>query len=82
MKSYATTDRGYVRYSGLNSRSWYPKSPQRNSRDRINARYERYDYRYTTGQLRERIQGQIELRNKATKVAVAYNNHYCASAVI
>ena len=26
LKSYATTERGYIRYSGLNRKSWYPKS--------------------------------------------------------
>jgi len=82
LKSYTTTSKGYIRYSGLNRNSWYPSKPQLTSRERIESRNARYDYRYTTDQLRDRIVGQQDLKSKTETIAVAYNNHYSASAVL
>lgn len=83
LKSYATTTKGYLRYSGLNQKAWYPATTSRpTSREKLEARNARYNYLYTTDQLKERIKGQLDLRNKTNFTAVAFNNHYCASAVV
>jgi uncharacterized protein YecE (DUF72 family) len=83
LKSYATTDKGYVRYSGLNKANWYPpKSAQASPRERLLSRNNRYDYLYSEEELRERVKGQLALGKKAGKVAVAYNNHYLIQAVL
>jgi uncharacterized protein YecE (DUF72 family) len=81
LKSYATTDKGYIRYSGRNLDNWYPVARATSSREKIVSRNNRYDYLYTDEELRERAQWQIALSKKATIVVVAYNNHYKAQAV-
>ncbi len=81
LKSYATSRKGYLRYSGRNLGNWYPSRPQRTSRERIEARNARYDFQYSEDEVRERMIGQIALRHKTDCVAVAYNNHYNAQAV-
>jgi uncharacterized protein YecE (DUF72 family) len=81
LKSYATTDKGYIRYSGRNLDNWYPAARATNSREKIVSRNNRYDYLYTDEELRERAVWQIALSKKATIVVVAYNNHYKAQAV-
>ncbi len=82
LKAYATTDRGYVRYSGCNLRNWYPQERQTTYRDRIAARNSRYDYLYSEEELMARVKGQRILSEKVGVVAVAFNNHYSAQAVI
>ena len=82
LKSYATTDKGYVRYSGRNLQNWYPKDRQTTSKERIEARNARYDYLYSEEEIRERAKGQIALTRKVSSIAVAYNNHYQIKAVI
>ncbi len=82
LKSYATSSKGYVRYSGRNLENWYPKGRQESCRDRIAARNARYDYDYSQEQIEERVLGQLALRQKVECVAVAYNNHYNAQAVM
>ena len=81
LKSYATTDKAYVRYSGRNSDNWYPGTPAKTAREKTASRNARYDYLYTDEEINERVQGQIVLSKKATIVAIAYNNHYQAKAV-
>jgi uncharacterized protein YecE (DUF72 family) len=82
LKSYSTSDKGYLRYSGLNHSAWYPSVTRRTRSEQTAARNARYDYRYTTDELKERMLGQLALKQKTGTVAVAYNNHYSASAVI
>lgn len=82
LKSYATSHKGYIRYSGRNTKNWHQDNQKQKSRkEQIEARNKRYDYRYSTNELRERIKGQIALRQKTECVAVAFNNHYEAAAV-
>ena len=81
LKSYATTDKGYVRYSGRNLETWYPKGQQKTARERVAARNARYDYLYSEEEVEERVQGQLVLSEKVSHVAVAYNNHYRSQAV-
>ncbi len=82
LKYYATTDKGYVRYSGRNLDNWYPSGPQTTSKERTEARNARYDYMYSEDEVGDRVLGQISLRQKTSSVAVAYNNHYNAQAVM
>jgi len=82
LKPYATSGKGYVRYSGRNLENWYPKGKQTTSQERLAARNARYDYLYTEDEVRERTDDQIALRQKVDCVAVAYNNHYNTQAVM
>ena len=82
LKAYATTDKGYVRYSGRNLQNWYPEGRQTTSKERIAARNARYDYLYSEDEIEERVEEQLVLSTKVSSVAVAYNNHYRTQAVI
>ncbi len=83
LKAYATTPKGYVRYSGLNAADWTPAHPpgRRSHRESREARNRRYHYLYSAKELEERVEGQIKLLRKCDSVAVAFNNHYQAGAV-
>ncbi len=81
LKAYATTDKGYVRYSGRNVRTWYPEGEQKTSQERIAARNARYDYMYDEDEVRHRTAAQLELGLKTSSVAIAWNNHYKTQAV-
>jgi uncharacterized protein YecE (DUF72 family) len=81
LKAYATTDKGYIRYSGRNLANWYPSRDQKTAKDRIAARNARYDYLYSDEELQELIKGQIALSRKTSVLAMAYNNHYQIKAV-
>jgi uncharacterized protein YecE (DUF72 family) len=82
LKAYATTPKGYVRYSGRNLASWYPPKKAITNRDQIEARNARYDYNYNEREIRERADGQVKLLEKVDQLAIAYNNHYQAQAVL
>jgi uncharacterized protein YecE (DUF72 family) len=82
LKAYATTDKGYLRYSGLNLKHWYPEKKAGSAKERLNQRNMRYDYKYTDGEVKQRAEGQLALAKKTRAVAVAYNNHYRIAAVL
>jgi uncharacterized protein YecE (DUF72 family) len=81
LKAYATTDKGYVRYSGRNLDNWYPEGSRGTAAERLAARNARYDYLYSDQEMAQRVEGQIILSTKTSSVAVAYNNHYETKAV-
>jgi len=81
LKAYATTDKGYVRYSGRNQKTWVPEGEQKTSKERIAARNARYDYLYSEEEVRRRTMAQFELGLKVSSVAIAWNNHYNTQAV-
>ena len=81
LKAYATTDKGYLRYSGRNLEHWYPASRPTDAAGRIAARNARYDYEYSREELEAFVVGQLALMRKTSAAAVAYNNHYRAKAV-
>ena len=82
LKTYATSRKGYLRYSGRNTRHWRQVSPDALSRkEQIVSRNKRYNYLYSDFELHTRVAGQIALRGKTECVAVAFNNHYDAAAV-
>ncbi|MDD5674140.1 MAG: DUF72 domain-containing protein [Chitinivibrionales bacterium] len=81
LKAYATSDKGYVRYSGRNVEAWYPKSKPTTAKEKLAARNARYDYGYSEKELEEHTAGQLSLHKKCAAVAIAYNNHYQAKAV-
>jgi uncharacterized protein YecE (DUF72 family) len=82
LKAYATTDKGYIRYSGLNLANWTvgPSGPL-TARERITQRNGRYDYEYSDEELLQRVKGQLTLHTKTSRMAIAYNNHFNAKAV-
>lgn len=82
LKAYATSVKGYIRYSGRNIDHWYPKGPRTTAKERIAARNARYDYFYTEEELQERLKGQFILSTKTGLVAITYNNHYKAKAIV
>jgi uncharacterized protein YecE (DUF72 family) len=82
LKAYATTAKGYIRYSGRNMTAWYPKSKAATAKERLAQRNSRYDYRYSDDEIREHVASQLKLGQKTNITAVAYNNHYKGSAVI
>jgi uncharacterized protein YecE (DUF72 family) len=81
LKAYATTDKGYIRYSGLNLENWYPGHKPASAKERIAQRNARYDYEYSDEELSERVKGQLLLRTKTTRIGLAFNNHFQAKAV-
>jgi uncharacterized protein YecE (DUF72 family) len=81
LKTYATTDKGYVRYSGRNVETWVPGGEQKTSKERTEARNARYDYLYSEDEVRRRATAQLEIGLKTSSVAIAWNNHYNTSAV-
>ena len=81
LKAYATTDKGYIRYSGLNFAHWNPVLKPTNSKEKLAARNSRYDYEYSDEELLSRVKGQVTLLKKTSGVAIAFNNHYSAKAV-
>jgi uncharacterized protein YecE (DUF72 family) len=82
LKAYATTPRGYLRYSGLNLKNWYPAGRAETPGERTDQRNRRYDYLYSEEEIKERVEGQLKLAAKTGMVAVAYNNHFKISAVL
>ena len=81
LKAYATTDKGYIRYSGLNIESWYPGKKPVSAKEKLAARNARYNYEYSDEELLSRAEGQLKLHKKTSSVAVAFNNHFQAKAV-
>ncbi len=81
LKAYATTDKGYVRYSGLNKENWYPKGKLKTAKERTASRNARYDYHYTPKEMEERVAGQMTLRSKTRNIAIAFNNHFQIKAI-
>jgi len=81
LKAYATTDKGYLRYSGLNRANWYPEKKPMSAREKLASRNARYDYEYSDGELLARAAGQMALYKKTTAVAIAFNNHFQAKAI-
>jgi uncharacterized protein YecE (DUF72 family) len=81
LKAYATTEAGYVRYSGRNASDWYQAGTPVKPREKLAARNARYNYNYSEEEIKTRVAGQRTLFKKVTRVAVAYNNHYQAKAV-
>jgi uncharacterized protein YecE (DUF72 family) len=83
LKAYATTDKGYLRYSGRNLANWYPQgagSPK-TAAGRLATRNARYDYEYSGEELKTLADGQLKLMRKTGQMAIAYNNHYQAKAI-
>lgn len=60
-----------VRFHGRNAARWYEHRQP----------YERYDYLYSEGELREWLPRLAALREKAGEVYVSFNNHYRGQAV-
>ena len=81
LKAYATTDKGYLRYSGRNLANWYPAVKAVSAAQRTAARNARYDYAYSGEELKMLVEGQLALMKKTASMAVAYNNHYQAKAI-
>ncbi len=81
LKSYATTDKGYVRYSGLNRDNWYPRGLKTTSKDRLDSRNARYNYLYSLDEIKERLEGQLKLIRKTSQTVVAFNNHFQIKAI-
>jgi uncharacterized protein YecE (DUF72 family) len=83
LKAYATSNKGYVRYSGLNLKAWeavaagnFHGSPA----ERQRASQFRYDYLYSQEELKKRVRGQIRLLSKVDSMAVVFLNHVGAGA--
>lgn len=81
LKSYATTSKGYLRYSGRNLANWYPQQQAKTSKEKIIQRNARYDYEYSEDELAKLVDGQQKIMSKTTQMAVAYNNHFQAQAI-
>jgi uncharacterized protein YecE (DUF72 family) len=67
----ATADPAYVRFHGRNAAKWY-------THDRPE---ERYDYRYSVGELKEWSLKIKKLNQSANHVLVFFNNHFQGKAV-
>ena len=67
LKAYATTEKGYIRYTGP---SRWRKSEKQDG------------YLYTEAEIEERIQGQITLSTKVSQIAVVYGNVHLSFATV
>lgn len=67
----ATASPAYVRFHGRNAAKWY----------RHDSPHERYDWRYSAGELSEWVPKVRALEDSAGKVLVFFNNHFQAKAV-
>ena len=81
LKAYATTDKGYIRYSGQNTKNWYPEKKLEISKERMKQRNHRYNYLYTEKEIQQRVNDQRLLLQKTNTLAIAYNNHFNSQAV-
>ena len=81
LKAYATTEKGYIRYSGLNIDQWYPEKQPISAKEKLATRNARYNYEYSDEELLARAEGQLKLHKKTTCVAIAFNNHFQAKAI-
>lgn len=72
LRAYATTAKGYVRYSGQNAAAWDADAA---AARRPGAPDSRYDYLYSLEEVEARIPGQFALLRKTGAVAVVYRNH-------
>lgn len=81
LKAYATTDKGYIRYSGRNPAAWYPETKPGSAREKLAARNARYNYEYSDEELQSRVEGQCTLLKKTTGVTIAFNNHFQGKAI-
>ncbi len=81
LKAYATSAKGYFRYSGKNLASWYPQKRSTSPLEAKAMRNERYNYNYSSEDIKNHTLGQIACSHKASTVAIAYNNHYQAQAI-
>lgn len=88
LKAYATSGKGYVRYSGLNLAAWQAAeagnggSRGSSPSERQRAGNARYGYLYSQAELQERVRGQLLLLEKTGSVAVAFQNHVGARAAL
>lgn len=64
LTSYATSEKGYIRYHGCGSRA--------NSRP--NTGRSKRDYQYSEEEIEKRLPGQIAVYKKVSQLAIAYNN--------
>lgn len=80
LRAYATTAKGYIRYSGQNAAAWDAASA---AGRRAGVRppgsgtpfSARYDYLYSLEEIEERIPGQLLLLRKTGAVAAVFKNH-------
>lgn len=68
--SEVTSPVAYARFHGRNSKNWWKGT-----------NVSRYDYRYSTKELTERVPILKEMGEKAQVLLVAFNNHYKGQAV-
>ena len=74
LKAYATTEKGYIRYSGRNREAWQRGVRSDNPGERLEEKLERTDYLYTGAEIEARMKGQIELSRKVSETALVYAN--------
>jgi uncharacterized protein YecE (DUF72 family) len=72
LRAYATTSKGYIRYSGRNPAAWEEGAA---AARRSGIRDPRYDYLYSLEEIEERIPGQMLLLQKAGETAAVFKNH-------
>jgi len=69
--SVVTADVGYVRFHGRNAAKWW-------SHEQV---HERYDYTYSQEELEEWVPRIEEMRDKAKRTFVMFNNHFRGQAI-
>jgi uncharacterized protein YecE (DUF72 family) len=62
---------GYVRFHGRNAAKWWEHEHA----------YERYDYKYADGELREWLPRLAGMKKRAEKTHVFFNNHFNGQAI-
>jgi uncharacterized protein YecE (DUF72 family) len=81
-RPYRTTEKGYVRYLGLNYAKWKKLGWVKSYKDREKQKEELYDYLYNQSQIEEKMKDQIKLSRKVSKMAVVFCNCPRAQSVV
>ena len=88
LKAYATTDKGYIRYNGLNHENGRRRAHKAHKTDAESngsqeaPRSRDNDYLYSEGEIEKRVTGQVALSKKVSSLAIAYANCARAQAVV
>jgi uncharacterized protein YecE (DUF72 family) len=82
LKAYATTDKGYIRYHGLEKTKRRRRAPNAHGTDAESNGSRDEDYLYSEGEIEQRVAGQVALSRKVSNLAIAYANCAQARAVV
>ena len=73
LTDYVTSDIGYLRFHGRNSKEWFSKNTDRDMR---------YNYLYNEEEIKQLVEKIKSIHEKGLKIFVVGNNHFKGQAVV